>query len=147
MSKNEVSRSSFYPYPARPGMEMDSALDVLEADPEIELSESERERVISFERDLTRGPDGLESAWELSVKTAVFYPEYFATETGRDDLETTMGIVIDLDQGEDVEYISEQLYAHDYSSVSSDELAGLEGRSRSFVERLVGEQLSGADLV
>jgi len=144
MAGVEQVGSPHYPYPSRPGGDISEALEKLKAEPEVELNAEQREVVQNFERELTKGPDGLEAAWQLKINSTVFYPEYFQTDKGRAEFYEVIGREMAADKT-DFEDVAAQLYETDYSVVESKKLASLANSSRSYADARVLEQFAASN--
>lgn len=147
-----MNLESFKPehMPLRPGMGISEVVDLLQRDPEIELSVEDREEVLGYEQELTKSNElllrsgekvkGIEHIWQLSAKTSEFYQEYFLTEGGREDLENALGR--DIPQFRSLNEVEEYFYGLDYTNITTEALKGLSGRSKQYGENAVVEQFA-----
>lgn len=126
---------SRFPYPDRPGVNLQPATESIRNPNHLELSAEERADVFVFEQSLTSsekplgkvedvdGTDlevtGLEQAWRYTVNTSDFYIEYFLSNDCIDDLEV-LGIK-DRSFTTTSEVIA-ALYSIDYAKIDAKEL-------------------------
>ena len=124
-------------YPERASANIDSLIEKLEAldtskAEKIELSEEERKGLLEFEDKLGRA---LEKIHSLDVTSVTFYPEYFLTDAGQEDLTKALGISDEEIQNLDIIEIEKLLYSKRVDltkNTSLKELKNLAGRSEKY---------------
>jgi hypothetical protein len=150
--KGEKLSSSVTPYPARPGANIEKAIQTFDSEPEINLSPEEVQEVKGFEERLTRGKDlqtpdgepveGIENIWASKINSAEFYLDYFLTDDGRAALEK---LLPDAAPAHTIEDAKKILAGIDYSKIDSKVLEKIEGDSIRQAEAKMCEQFAQAN--
>lgn len=152
-----MQRSTYYPFPARPGVGLEAVDFTVE---HVSLTETELSQILDFEQGLydlsldeaifpgaasykedqtTKGTplQSLESVWKLKVNSFELGVNYFITDEGKTTLSKALGVDTD---AEDLGTMAVVLASLDASSVNAKTLDMLEAKSVGYEE----EQLTNA---